>query len=322
MRGHLAFLLALQLLPAVLLFQIQLFVDQKRVYDRSQVDVSHETVLQCSARSTSLLDLRYDVSHLYLRLQHVTQRANARDTYANLVSFSVGEIGWDLLVTLTGVTDLTTLRCDLSFLSTPSSQATSYTRLISAYITLSPSSLLTPPPLPPATAALIRLGYGATSAPAPTDTLAFGSTNMVYILVIIIFLSTIATTGAVACWLSVRVRGNRIRLQQSRIARLRELHEATSSAQGEPVVLTNMHFSRREGAPPPYEGAPVSTTMSLHIDSPPPCYQEALSQTGGDTQQDTTDPPPSFETVSPSGTLSHDSSAEETDQLIAEPALY
>ena len=318
MRIHLAILLALQLLPAALLFKIQLYVDQRRVGDRTQVQVSHETSVQCSAHRTNLIDYSYTSSSLYLRIQHITQQADTRDTYDNLVSFPVSDIGWDLVVTLTGLTDLTTLRCDLSVLSVSSPQATSYTRLVSTYITLSPSSLLTPPPLPSATNALIRLGGGVTSGPTPTDPLAFGSTYMVYTLVIIIFISTLATTGAVACWLSVRVRKNRTQLQRARIARLRELHEVISAAQGDTVVLTNMQMTRREDAPPPYEGAPVSTTISLHIDSAPPCYQEALSQTGDDTQADTSDPPPSFETVS--STLSSlESSVDETEPLISAP---
>ena len=316
-----AFLLPLLLLPAALPFKIQLFVDQQWVADREQVAVSHDTVVQCSAGTDPLIDLNYDDSFLYLRLQHVTQHANVRDTYENLVSLSVGEIGWDLVVTLTGVLDLTTLRCDLSELTSSDSQGTSYTRLVSTYVTLSPNPLRTPPPLPSATDALIRLGYATTAAPAPTDSFAFGSTYMVYILVIVIFVATLATTGAVACWLSVRVRNNRNQLQRARIARLRELHEAISAAQGDAVVLTNMQMCRREDAPPPYEGAPVSTTISLHIDSAPPCYQEALSQTGGDTQQDTADPPPPFASVSPTATSSLESSTEETDRLIPNPAV-
>ncbi|KAI6656326.1 DDB1- and CUL4-associated factor 6-like [Oopsacas minuta] len=316
----LAILLAIQLLlPAVLLFSIQLYVDQDRVSDQSQVEVSYETAVQCSAARTALVDYSYPTSSLYLRLQNVLQRANTRDTYENLVSLSIESINrWDLVVTLSGVYDLTTLRCDLSVQSILDQQTTSYNLLVSTYVTLYPSSLLTPPPLPLNTDAHLIFGPGTSPTTAPTPSFEFGSTYMVYVLVIIIFLATLITTGAISCWLSIRVRNNRTRLQRAQVARIRELQDAITSAQ-ESVVLTRMQMARSDNAPPPYEGAPVSTTISMHIDSAPPCYQEALAQPPGDTTDTTatTDPPPTFESISRSTSL--ESSTDETSQLINTP---
>lgn len=312
---QLAILLAIQLLlPAVLLFKIQLYVDQQQVSDKSEVTVSYQTTVQCSAARNTLVDYGYPASSLYLRLQHITQRANTRDTYDNLVSLSLeGMNTWDLVVALTGVYDLTTLRCDLAVLSTSSQDTTSYTLLLSTYVTLYPNSFLTPPPLPYNTDAYIQLGSDSTTAPSPTASFQFGTTYMVYALVILIFLATLTITGAVSCWLSIRVRNNRFRLQRAQAERIRELQEAINSAQ-EPVLLTQMQMSRSDNAPPPYA---VSTTVSMHINSAPPCYQEALAQPVSDTQDTTatsTEDPPTFESL----TSSIESSPEETTQLICQ----
>ena len=315
---QLAILLALQLLlPAVFLFKIQLYVDTDRVNDKSQVEVSYQTTVQCSAARTVLVDYGYPDSSLYLRLQHVTQRADTHDMYKNLVTLSIEELGtWNLVVALAGVYDLTTLRCDLSVLSTSNRNEISYNLLVSTYVTLNPSSLLTPPPFPHDTAAYITMGSYPVTTLSPTASFQFGTTYMVYALVILIFLTTLTITGAISCWLSIRVRNNRFRLQRAQAERIRELQEIFSSAQ-EPVQLTQMQMSRSENAPPPYEGAPVSTTISMHIDSAPPCYQEALTQPPSDTQDTaatSAEAPPTFDSLT--SYSSTDSSTDDTTLLI------
>lgn len=305
MNQLICLLVVLSLLPLARPNTISLYVDDKLILNGHYVTVASTTRVKCRATHDSTSWLSDSTSLQLLDVSVYRYNLLESSSYAD---------GWDLSVVLTGLTDRTDLRCQLS------SGYSAY-----QYVTLTPSATLPLPYLPPNTDKHIALGTGfatpTSSTSSPTGSgISFGSTYIIYVLVIVIFLSFLASTGAVACWMSARLRANRARLQRAHAARVQQMQEAMG-AQSDTVVLTHLQVSGRQDAPPPYEGAPINTTISLHIDSAPPCYQEALTHPATSQEpsaQSDTDAPPAFEATEPLHTSNQSLEvlAEETDRLL------